>query len=189
MDFLIVGLGNPGEKYEHTRHNAGFMAIDVLADRCGAKYWKNKGGAQVAECTCAGHPVLLAKPQTFMNLSGTAVLNLVREYKLKPEQVIVIHDDLDIDPVSIRCKLGGGSAGHNGLKSITEKLQTPDYARIRVGIGRAPGRMNSADYVLAPLKKQALEDLEHGAQLAADAVEDVVAYGLTHAMNRYNVKS
>ena len=124
-----------------------------------------------------------------MNKSGSAVQKIMSFYKISHEDVLVIHDDLDIEPGIIRCKLGGGSAGHNGLKSITEKLQTPNYARIRVGIGRAPGRMSSADYVLAPLKKQAIEELAHGAQLAADAAEDVVAYGLTHAMNRYNVKS
>lgn len=188
MDFLIVGLGNPGDTYEQTRHNAGFMAIDVLAERCGAHYWKNKGGAQVAECTCAGHAVLLVKPQTFMNLSGSAVVNLASEYKLSSEHVIVVHDDLDIDSGTVRCKLGGGSAGHNGLKSITEKLQTPAYMRVRMGIGRPPGRMAAADYVLAPLKKQSFEDIEHAAQIAADAVEDIVSQGLTHAMNCYNAK-
>ena len=188
MDFLIVGLGNPGDKYEQTRHNAGFMAIDALAESCGANYWKSKGGAQVAECTCAGHAVLLVKPQTFMNLSGSAVANVASEYKLSAEQVIVVHDDLDIEPGAVRCKLGGGSAGHNGLKSITEKLQTPNYARVRMGIGRPPGRMAAADYVLAPLKKQALEELEHAAQIAADAVEDIVVYDLTHAMNCFNAK-
>lgn len=188
MDFMIVGLGNPGEKYEQTRHNAGFMAIAELAARCGANYWKNKGGAQVAECTCASHAVLLVMPQTFMNLSGSAVINLAREYKIDASRVIVIHDDYDIEPASIRLKLGGGSAGHNGLKSITEKLQTPEYMRVRIGIGHAPGRMSGADYVLAKLKGQAFADIEQGVALAADAVEDIVENGLAHAMNHFNVK-
>lgn len=188
MDFLIVGLGNPGEEYAHTRHNAGFMVIEQLASRCNANYWKNKGGAQVAECELAGHSVLLVMPQTFMNLSGSAVANLAREYGVDAARIIVIHDDYDIEPASIRLKLGGGSAGHNGLKSITEKLQTPQYARVRVGIGHAPGRMSGAKYVLAPLKGAAREELDQGVALAADAVEDIVAHGLTHAMNRYNVK-
>lgn len=186
--FLIVGLGNPGDEYVETRHNAGFMAIDVLAERHGANYWKSQGGALTAETRIGTEDVVLVKPQTFMNLSGTAVAHLLKTYNLNVSDLVIIHDELDIEPGVVRCKLGGGHAGHNGLRSIHQKVGTDEYARVRVGIGRPPGRMAAADYVLQVLRKEGLTDLQVSAQVAADAAESIVAHGVATTMNHFNEK-
>jgi len=180
-DWLIVGLGNPGVKYAQTRHNVGFLAIDALADDFGGSYWKEQGGAQtcVVKVPRPGDDpleVVLAKPQTFMNLSGSAVKNLCEMYSIDPEQkLIVIADELDIPADEVRAKKGGGHAGHNGHRSVIDSLGTRDYNRIRVGVGRPPGRMDSADYVLQPLKPQAFEDLLISAANAADLAKTQIA--------------
>lgn len=184
--FLIVGLGNPGNEYTETRHNAGFMAIDVLATRHGAQYWKTQAGALTAETKIDGAPVVLVKPQTFMNMSGSAVANLLEIYSLDVTDLVIVHDELDLEPGIVRCKLGGGHAGHNGLRSIHQKLGTDEYARVRIGIGRPPGRMAAADYVLQVVRKDALSDLEVSAQVAADACEVIALEGIATAMNRFN---
>lgn len=132
---MIAGLGNPGEEYEHTRHNAGFDTVDALADELGVRYWKNEGGALVGKASYHGHELLLVKPQSFMNTSGGPVSKLMRTHKAAPDHLIVIHDELDIDPGTIRVKFGGGHAGHNGLRSICDKLGTRDWYRVRIGIG------------------------------------------------------
>lgn len=186
--FLIVGLGNPGDEYTETRHNAGFMAIDALAERHGARYWKSQGSAVAAETRIGGTEVVLAKPQTFMNLSGNAVAHLLSGYGLKVSDLIIIHDELDLGPGVVRCKLGGGHAGHNGLRSIHQKVGTDEYVRVRIGVGRPPGRMAAADYVLQALRKEGLIDLEVSAQVAADACELIVTDGIAAAMNRFNEK-
>lgn len=174
--FLIVGLGNPGEDYELTRHNAGFMVVDELARRHGAKYWKSEGGAMTADTTVCGVKILLAKPLTFMNLSGSSVANLLKSRALTHADFVVIHDELDLAPDDVRIKQGGGHAGHNGLRSLHEKLGTDDYRRVRIGVGRPPGRMQAADYVLAKMRTQseAYEQLEVSVQRAADMVEELV---------------
>ena len=175
IEYLIVGLGNPGSEYESTRHNVGFMAIDELACRHRASYWKSKAGAVVASVAIAGVPVALVKPQTFMNLSGTSVSRLATELDIEPECIIVIHDDLDIEEGELRHKSEGGHAGHNGLRSIHARLGTDGYQRIRCGIGRPPGRMDASDYVLQPLRGERLEELRVTATQAADLAEQVLA--------------
>ena len=139
--FLIVGLGNPGEEYEHTRHNAGFDAVDLIAEEVGARYWKTECGALTTKGVYRDHDLVLAKPQSYMNTSGGPVKQLMNAYGVDAEHLIVVHDELDIDPGTVRVKFGGGHAGHNGLRSICDKLGTRDWHRVRVGIGRPPGRM------------------------------------------------
>ncbi len=184
--YLVVGLGNPGQEYEHTRHNAGFDAVDILAERHGGRYWKSECGAVTCKIVVADDDVVLAKPQGFMNTSGGPVKHLCGAYGISPEQLIVVHDDLDIDPDRIRAKLGGGSAGHNGLKSIADKLGTRDWLRVRVGIGRPPGRMDAADYVLARPRKEDAEQLAVSCAVAADAVESLIARGLEPTQQQFN---
>ncbi len=168
---MVVGLGNPGDEYADTRHNAGFMVVDLLAGRWGAGYWKQEAGALTAPCTVAGHQVLLAKPQSYMNTSGGPVSKLTREHRVQPEGILVVHDMLDIPAGSVRYKAGGGLDGHNGLRSIADKLRTRDFKRVEVGIGRPPGRMDPADFVLRTLKGKFLEEFELTVADAADLVE------------------
>lgn len=184
--YLIVGLGNPGREYEHTRHNAGFDTLDLVADQAGARYWKSECGALSAKGVLHDEDVVLAKPQSFMNTSGGPVKALCGAYGIAPDRLIVIHDDLDIDPGTIRVKFGGGHAGHNGLRSICDKLGTRDWYRIRCGIGRPPGRMDSADYVLARPKKEALDDFGASCDRAAQAVSYLIANGLEKTQQEFN---
>lgn len=188
---VIVGLGNPGEEYAHTRHNAGFEVIDLLAQRWGVSYWKKTCGALVGEAKvrlASGdvEKVILAKPQSFMNLSGGPVSRLCRDYEEDPAELIVIHDELDINPGTVRVKKGGGHAGHNGLRSIIEKLGTRDFLRVRTGIGRPPGRMSVVDFVLQAPKKEAKDDFDEACVLAADAVESLLNEGLERTQNAFN---
>lgn len=178
---LVVGLGNPGSEYEGTRHNAGFVAIDLLAERAAVRYWKTEGGSLTAKGKLGGTEVVLAKPQSFMNLSGGPVKKLLEAYDLSPEELIVIHDELDIPAGTVRAKLGGGHAGHNGLRSICDKLGTRDWYRVRTGIGRPPGRMDPADYVLSRPKGDAAADFQAACSLAADTAEALVCEGLEEA--------
>ncbi|HET9890969.1 MAG TPA: aminoacyl-tRNA hydrolase, partial [Mycobacterium sp.] len=145
---LIVGLGNPGPGYAGNRHNAGFMVVHELARRVNGRFTAHKGGADVLEARLAGRRVILAKPRSFMNISGPAVAATARYFKIPPTDVVVVHDDLDLDYGVLRLKRGGGEGGHNGLRSISACLGTKDYLRVRFGIGRPPGRMDPADYVL-----------------------------------------
>lgn len=184
--FLIVGLGNPGEEYAHTRHNAGFDAVDRIAEEIGVRYWKTECGALTAKGAWRDFDLVLAKPQSFMNTSGGPVKQLMNAYGVDAEHLIVLHDELDIDPGTIRAKFGGGHAGHNGLRSICDKLGTRDWYRIRVGIGRPPGRMNTADYVLSLPRKEAAEDFEHAVGLAAEAALFLVQNGLEKTQQNYN---
>lgn len=189
--YLVLGLGNPGAEYADTPHNAGFLAADALAEQLGCRYWKSEGGAQVcvAELSLARGTVrvVIAKPQDYMNRSGSAAKNLAEAYgKVPADHVVAIHDDLDLPRADVRCKSGGGHGGHNGLRSIHEKLGMGDYLRVRIGIGRPPGQMDPAKYVLAPWKKEQLEDLKVSANVAADAARHIVESGILSAMNRYN---
>lgn len=184
--FLIVGLGNPGEEYEGTRHNAGFLAVDRIAEELGARYWKTECGALTAKGTYRDVDVVLAKPQSFMNTSGGPVKHLMDAYGVPPERLLVIHDELDIPAGTVRAKLGGGHAGHNGLRSICDKLGTRDWYRMRVGIGRPPGRMPVVDWVLSAPRKQDAEDFEAATALAAEAALHLVAHGLEDTQQRYN---
>lgn len=181
---LVAGLGNPGEKYAHTRHNAGFAVIDALAEHHGVSYWKSEAGCQVAEITIPAtqgaasestpgekRHVLLAKPQDFMNTSGGPLSKLARAHHLQPAQILVIHDEVDLAEGQLNFKEGGGLNAHNGLRSIADKLQTKDFMRLQFGIGRPPGKMPVADFVLRELKGNNLEDFLITAQTAADQVE------------------
>ena len=184
--YLIVGLGNPGEEYAHTRHNAGFDTIDCLAQEAGARYWKTECGSLTAKGKLGGQDVVLAKPQSFMNASGGPVKQLCATYGVESDQLIVIHDDLDIEPGFIRVKKGGGHAGHNGLRSIGDKLGTRDWLRVRCGIGRPPGRMDPADYVLSVPKREARDDFDAVCDRAAQAVVSLVDKGLEATQRSFN---
>lgn len=184
--WLIAGLGNPGPEYAGNRHNAGFLVADELADRAGARFKRDRSGAQVATGRLAGFPVVLAKPQTFMNLSGRAVAALARFYKLPGTRLLVIHDELDIPFDTIRLKLGGGDNGHNGLRSISASLGSRDYFRVRVGIGRPPGRMDPADFVLRDFSAAERTALPVLVGRSADAAEVLLTRGLAVAQNEFH---
>lgn len=190
---MVAGLGNPGEEYAVTRHNAGFCAIDVLAEKAGVSYWKNQAGAEVAvinvndaEAEGGKREVVLVKPQSYMNTSGGPISKLCTQYKVKPEELLVIHDELDIPAGDVRVKVGGGHAGHNGLRSIIDKLGSRDFSRIRAGIGNPPGRMPVADFVLKQLRSREAEDFEVMTHQAAEAAALAVTRGVIFARDHVN---
>ena len=184
--FLIVGLGNPGEEYEHTRHNAGFDTVDKIASEIGVRYWKNECGALTGKGAYHDIDVVLAKPQSYMNTSGGPVKQLMNAYGVSPDHLVVIHDELDIDPGTTRVKFGGGHAGHNGLRSICDKLGTRDWFRVRCGIGRPPGRMPVADYVLSLPKKDAADDFAQATDLGCEAALFLIEHGLEKTQQKFN---
>ncbi len=184
--FLIVGLGNPGEEYEHTRHNAGFDTVDKIAAEIGVRYWKNECGALTGKGAYHDIDVVLAKPQSYMNTSGGPVKQLMNAYGVSPDRLVVIHDELDIDSGTIRVKFGGGHAGHNGLRSICDKLGTRDWFRVRCGIGRPPGRMPVADYVLSLPKKDAADDFAQATDLGCEAALFLIEHGLEKTQQKFN---
>lgn len=184
--FLIVGLGNPGEEYEHTRHNAGFDTVDKIASEIGVRYWKNECGALTGKGAYHDIDVVLAKPQSYMNTSGGPVKQLMNAYGVSPDHLVVIHDELDIDPGTIRVKFGGGHAGHNGLRSICDKLGTRDWFRVRCGIGRPPGRVPVADYVLSLPKKDAADDFAQATDLGCEAALFLIEHGLEKTQQKFN---
>ncbi|TSD99764.1 aminoacyl-tRNA hydrolase [Skermania sp. ID1734] len=182
---LVVGLGNPGPQYERTRHNVGFLVADVLAGRVGAKFNAHKkSGSDVVQARFGDRAVVIAKPRSYMNLSGKPVAALVRFFSIDPANLVVVHDELDIDFGSIRLKRGGGEGGHNGLRSISNALGTKDYLRTRVGVGRPPGRMDPADYVLKPFSAPERKEVPLICEQAADAVELLLRVGLEAAQNQ-----
>lgn len=184
-DWLVVGLGNPGRKYELTRHNIGFMVVDALAARLGATPWRDEQRAAVARARVDDHTLVLAKPQTFMNESGQAVRSLAAYYKIAPAQILVVADDLDLPFGRLRLRPHGSPGGHNGLRSIIAQLGTQEFARLRMGIGR-PARGEPIDYVLAPFDPAERADLPHLCQVAGDAILQVLRKGLLPAMNALN---
>ncbi len=187
--FLVVGLGNPGPAYRGNRHNVGVMVLDLLAERVGGRFSKHKARADVVEGRLGPLPaprVVLAEPRSYMNESGGPVARLCGFYKIPVERLVVVHDELDLSYGSLRLKRGGGDNGHNGLRSITRSLGSRDYLRVRFGIGRPPGRMDPADYVLRDFSAAERKDLEFHLDRAADAVEALVQDGLESAQNRYN---
>lgn len=188
--WLVVGLGNPGPKYADTRHNIGHMVADLLADRLDAKFTSHRRGrSEVIEARLGQLPgvrIVLAKPRTYMNTSGGPVAGLSEFYKIGPERLAVIHDELDLPYGSLRLKAGGGDNGHNGLKSVRAALGTGDFCRVRFGIGRPPGRMDAATFVLKPFSAEERKSLDLEIEHAADAVEALVTRGLVHAQNTYN---
>ncbi|MEV4537419.1 aminoacyl-tRNA hydrolase [Asanoa sp. NPDC049518] len=187
--FLVVGLGNPGKEYAKNRHNVGFMVVDLIAERIGAKFGRHRRAvADVAEGRLGfgGPRLVLVKPLTYMNLSGGPAVALAQFYKVPPEQIIAVHDELDIPYGQIRAKIGGGEGGHNGLRSMSKSLGTKDYARVRFGIGRPPGRQDPADYVLNDFSATERKELEFLVDRAADVAEAVSSKGVEWAQNAYN---
>jgi PTH1 family peptidyl-tRNA hydrolase len=183
---LVVGLGNPGERYARTRHNAGAMVVDELLERADAKLKSHKSGNLIAEVTLAGERVVLARPTTYMNESGRPVRELARWYKIPPESIIVVHDEIDVPFGEIRVKVGGGTAGHNGLSSIVNHLSTKDFTRVRVGVGRPRGE--GVEHVLGEFSGAQRKELPHVIDRAADAVERILEAGAERAMNEVNTK-
>lgn len=184
--FLIAGLGNPGSKYENTRHNVGYRAIERLAHKHGLMFSKTESKAQIATGMIAGRRVLLAKPLTFMNISGNSVVPLAHFYKVEPDHLIVLCDDLDIPPGTLRIRKEGSSGGQNGLKHILERIGTQAVPRIRIGIGRPPGRMDPSDYVLSSWKGDEALLADEMIERAVNAVEIWMTEGIDMAMSRCN---
>lgn len=184
--YLIAGLGNPGPRYANTRHNIGFRVLDQLAARHNLTFSKTEQRAQVTTGMILGQRVLLAKPMTYMNLSGDSIAPLARFYKIPPERILIVCDDLDIPLGTLRLRKSGSSGGQNGMKHIIERLGTQDINRVRFGIGRPPGRMDPADYVLTPFKGD--EDIlaAEVADRAVSAIEAWLTEGIEIAMTRYN---
>ena len=184
--FLIVGLGNPGSKYRHNRHNVGFMVIDALAETAGIPLRRVSFQALVGKGTLAGNPVILAKPQTFMNNSGQSVAPLTRFYKIPLEHLLVVHDDLDLPYGTLRLRQQGSAGGQRGMGSIISKLNSQEFARLRMGIGRPPGRMDPSDYVLYDFDSRQAERLPEVLGVATDAIQRFVRDGIEQAMNEFN---
>jgi peptidyl-tRNA hydrolase, PTH1 family len=185
LDLLVVGLGNPGREYANNRHNVGHMVVDELARRHDGT-WKSKFSGRIADVRIDGHRVALLKPETFMNESGRSVKAAAQFYKLEPDAILVVHDESDLEAGRLQARRGGGLAGHNGLRSIAQQLGTPEFLRLRIGVGR-PGRgdrRDLADYVLADFEPH--EDAEALVRRAAEAVETLDAQGLESAQRRFN---
>jgi peptidyl-tRNA hydrolase, PTH1 family len=183
---LVVGLGNPGPRYAGTRHNVGFLVVDLLAERIGGRFKAHRGRSDVVEGRLAGVPVVLAKPRSYMNESGGPIVAISRFYKVPVDRLTIVHDDLDLPFGTLRLKRGGGDGGHNGLRSATSALGTRDYARVRFGIGRPPGRQDPADYVLRDFSAAERKELGYLVDRAADAVETLLADGIESAQNKFN---
>jgi PTH1 family peptidyl-tRNA hydrolase len=187
--WLLVGLGNPGREYAANRHNVGFLVADLMASRVGAKFGRHKRAvAEVAEGRLGfgGPKLILAKPLTFMNLSGAPVVSLAQFFKVPVENVMAVHDELDVPFGQVRVKRGGGEGGHNGLRSMSKSLGSKEYARVRFGIGRPPGRQEPADYVLSDFAAAERKELDFLVDRAADVVEAVVLEGVEWAQNKYH---
>jgi PTH1 family peptidyl-tRNA hydrolase len=185
LDLLIAGLGNPGREYEHTRHNVGWLVVDELARRHGGS-WRSKFSGSLAEIRLADAKLALLKPETYMNESGRSVAAAARFFKVPVESLLVVHDDVDLEPGRLQARRGGGLAGHNGLRSLAQHLGSQDFLRLRIGVGR-PGRGDPrpvADWVLSPFAPE--EDADALVSRAADAVETIVAEGLETAQQRFN---
>jgi PTH1 family peptidyl-tRNA hydrolase len=185
---LVVGLGNPGARYVDTRHNVGFLVVDALARRARVDPSKEQLGALVGKGSVGGQPALLAKPQSFMNLSGGPVQQLAAFHKVPLSRLVVVHDELDLPFGDVRVKVGGGHGGHNGLRDLHARLGSADYARVRVGISRPPREWDTADYVLARWTPDESARLLDVVDAAADAVESVVRDGTAAAMNKLNTR-
>jgi PTH1 family peptidyl-tRNA hydrolase len=184
--WLVVGLGNPGPAYAGNRHNVGFLVADLLAARMGGRFKSHKSRADIVEGRLAGERVVLAKPRTYMNDSGGPVASLRDFYKVPLDRVVVVHDELDLPYAGLRLKLGGGDNGHNGLKSIRGALGSGEFHRVRLGIGRPPGRMDAAVFVLRDFGAAERKELDLVVDRAADAVEALVTDGLEKAQSAYN---
>jgi peptidyl-tRNA hydrolase, PTH1 family len=182
---LVAGLGNPGPEYERTRHNIGFRVADELARRLDATFKRSKHEALTAEAHDGDTPLLIAKPQTYMNDSGRAVSGLARYYRVPPERTIVVHDELDLPFGVVRVKLGGGTAGHNGVSDVASAIGT-GFARVRIGVGRPPGRKDPVDFVLEPFSKREEAEVSAIVDLGADAVLAILRDGISAAQTAFN---
>ena len=187
-DLLVVGLGNPGAKYAASRHNVGAETVELLARRHGGALRKGKERARVDEVRVGDRRVALAVPLTYMNDSGEAVRPLVRRYGVEPQQLVVVHDELDLPVARLQVKVGGGLAGHNGLRSIVAHLHSDDFLRVRIGVEKPVSKERGADHVLRPFSKRERAEIDVTIEEAADAVEVIVTEGVERAMNRFNTR-
>ncbi|ALU39646.1 peptidyl-tRNA hydrolase [Kocuria flava] len=189
--WLVVGLGNPGPEYARTRHNVGQMVLDELATRTGGRFKTHKARAQVLETRLrpGGPRLVLAKPLTYMNTSGGPVAGLAKFYGIDPSRIVAVHDEIDIPFAAVKLKLGGGEGGHNGLRDMSKALSTKDYHRVRVGVGRPPGRMDTAAYVLKPFSSTEAKELPFLLDDAADAVEHLIDHGLLEAQQKFHARA
>ncbi|MHB8842237.1 MAG: aminoacyl-tRNA hydrolase [Candidatus Aquicultor sp.] len=186
--YIIVGLGNPGTEYEATRHNVGFMVIDRLSKEYGIRLDRKSRLARWGEGTLAGENVVLLKPLTFMNNSGLAVREILKGKDVELDHLIVVYDDLDLEPGRIRIRPDGGSGGHKGIQSLVGQLGSGDFLRVRIGIGRPSGRQDASDYVLKPFAKREREEIEFAIIKATDAITSIIQHGVERAMNEFNRK-
>lgn len=189
VDLLVVGLGNPGDEYTRTRHNVGAEVVELLARRHGGKLHGSKGRARSDDVRIGSKRVELAIPLTYMNDSGEAVGALARRLGIEPAQIVIVHDELDLAPAVLRVKVGGGLAGHNGLRSIKQHLHTDEFMRVRIGVGKPPSKERGADHVLSRVSKREREAMDVTIEEAADAVEMIASDGVDAAMNRYNART
>jgi PTH1 family peptidyl-tRNA hydrolase len=185
-DYLVVGLGNPGDEYARTRHNVGAETVELLARRHGAKLRKGKERAQADQVRVGDKLVALAVPLTYMNDSGLAVVALARRYGVEPEQIVIVHDELDLPVATLKVKAGGGLAGHNGLRSIKAHLHSDEFLRVRIGVGKPVSKEQGVEHVLKKFSKRERTEIDVTIEQAADAVECIVGDGVEVAMNRYN---
>ena len=183
---LIAGLGNPGKEYENTRHNAGFLVLDTLAQKLGADLSERKHRALCGKAVIGGQKVILLKPQTYMNSSGESIRAAADYYKVPPEDILVVYDDISLEPGQLRIRAKGSAGGHNGIKSIIAHLGTQEFPRVKVGIGEKPPRMDLADYVLGHFSSGEKKIMEEAAKEAADAICEIVNVGIEQAMNDHN---
>jgi len=186
VDLLVVGLGNPGDEFSRTRHNVGAEVVELLARRHGGKLRGSKGRARGDEVRIGDKRVALAIPLTYMNESGEAVGALARRLGIEPDRIVIVHDELDLEPAVLRLKVGGGLAGHNGLRSIKQHLHTDEFTRVRIGVGKPSSKERGADHVLSRVSKREREAMDVTIEEAADAVERIATDGVEAAMNRYN---
>ena len=189
VDLLVVGLGNPGAEYARTRHNVGVDVVELLARRHGGKLHGTKGRARSDEVRIDDRRVALAVPLTYMNDSGEAVAGLARRLGVEPENIVIVHDELDLPPAALRLKAGGGLAGHNGLRSIKQHLHSEEFLRVRIGVGKPPSKERGADHVLSRVSKRDRDQMDVTIEEAADAVELIATAGIDAAMNRYNTRT
>ena len=189
VDLLVVGLGNPGDEFSRTRHNVGAEVVELLARRHGGKLRGSKGRARGDEVRIGDKRVALAIPLTYMNDSGEAVGALARRLGVEADRIVIVHDELDLEPAVLRVKVGGGLAGHNGLRSIKQHLHTDEFTRVRIGVGKPPSKERGADHVLSRVSKREREAMDVTIEEAADAVERIVTDGVDAAMNRYNTRA
>ena len=187
--WVVAGLGNPGEEYSRSRHNAGFRVMDRIAKNKNVRFDRRKFKGEIAETELAGVRALLVKPQTYYNGSGECLSAILGYYKVPPSQLIVVHDELDLESGRLRLKRGGSDAGNRGVRSVEQSLSTPDFIRIRVGVSRPPGERESKDYLLESMSPEARASLDASIQRAAEAVEAIIAEGLDRAMGRFNQRA